>query len=322
MSETPALHTALVIKSTGSWYTLHDDLSGERIEARLPGRIRLQGRRSTNPLVVGDRVEYRPETNVSGEGGPATAVIEEILPRNNYIIRRASNLSHESHILAANLDQALLVATLGFPETNFEFIDRFLVTAEAYHIPAAVVLNKCDLYDTEELRERLDYFRGIYRGAGYEILETAASLGKGIGPLRERLQGRVTLLSGNSGVGKSTLIRAVDPALEPKVGAISDYHHKGRHTTTFSEMYPLQGGGWLIDSPGIKGFGLIDLEGAEVARYFPDLFALSKGCAYHNCTHTHEPGCAVKEALEQGTVSESRYISYLKLLEEDGGKYR
>lgn len=377
-NDTQDVREALVIKSTGSWYTLCDSLSGERVEARLSGRIRLQGRRSTNPIVVGDRVDYHLETagtqplpepgnhrgktarkrtksraaavqeaetaisaadptaesttELAAEPAAAadrpadsppgmTGVITRIHERHNYIIRRSSNLSRESHIIAANIDQAFLVATLAFPETSFEFIDRFLVTAEAYHIPAVVVLNKADLYDTPELREKRELFLETYALAGYEVMEVAAALDRGVGPLRERLQGRVSLLSGNSGVGKSTLIRAVDPSLQPRVGAISDYHRRGRHTTTFSEMYPLSGGGWLIDTPGIKGFGLIDLSGDEVGRYFPDLFRYAPRCGYYNCTHTHEPGCAVKAAVEQGEVSPSRYISYLKLLEEDE-KYR
>lgn len=282
-------------------------------------------------------------------------------PRRNYIIRRASNLSKESHIIAANIDQALLVVSLVRPATNSEFIDRFLVTAGAYHIPAAILLNKSDLYTTGELQQQRARFIETYTRAGYDVVELSASRGEvlrinpararrqetrteatsGLGgdadsgsgagtsvmsgmgtePLLERLRDRVTLLSGNSGVGKSTLIRAIDPSLEVRVGEVSDAHHKGRHTTTFSEMYPLAEGGWLIDTPGIKGFGLIDLDGAEIARYFPELFRLAPGCSYYNCTHTHEPGCAVKEALSRGEVSLSRYESYLKLLDDDE-KYR
>ena len=392
-NDTKQTREALVIKSTGSWYTLCDSLTSERLEARLSGRIRLQGRRSTNPVVVGDRVDYHLESTGSAATRPpapssgssrqrsrrrarpsdsgrtsvpylegrssgtavvvqderssspdacgesptawgssqddsctngvsvATGVITRIHDRRNYIIRRASNLSRESHIIAANIDQAFLVTTLVFPETSFEFIDRFLVTAEAYHIPTTLILNKIDLYDTPELRDRQALFLDTYRGAGYEVMEVAAAAALGVASLRERLCGRVSLLSGNSGVGKSTLIQAVDPTLHPRIGAISDYHHRGRHTTTFSEMYALQDGGWLIDTPGIKGFGLIDLSGEEVGRYFPDLFRWAPQCGYYNCTHTHEPGCAVKEAVERGEISSTRYISYLKLLEEDE-KYR
>ena len=368
--DTRQTREALVIKSTGSWYTLCDLQSSERLEARLSGRIRLQGRRSTNPVVVGDRVDYYlerlnplslagqdrsrgkkarrkgrqaenrlEETDVSDcqmtsadpavvcaedlatEAPKQTGVITQIHDRHNYIIRRSSNLSRESHIIAANIDQAFLVVTLVFPETSFEFIDRFLVTAEAYHVPTTLVLNKTDLYDTPELQARRAQFLDTYTGAGYSVLEVAAASGTGVSLLRERLEGRVSLLSGNSGVGKSTLIGVVDPTLHPRIGAISDYHHRGRHTTTFSEMYALTNGGWLIDTPGIKGFGLIDLSGEEVGRYFPDFFRWAPQCGYYNCTHTHEPDCAVKAAVERGEISSSRYISYLKLLEEDE-KYR
>ena len=359
-----------MIKSTGSWYTLCDLQTSERLEARLSGRIRLQGRRSTNPVVVGDRVDYyleslnpqlladrdrsrrkkarrkgRQEKNLPAETGVAgdlavssdsevvgaenlaaetpkqTGVITQIHDRRNYIIRRSSNLSRESHIIAANIDQAFLVVTLAFPETSFEFIDRFLVTAEAYHVPTTLVLNKIDLYDTPELQDKRAQFLDTYTGVGYSVLEVAAASDVGVSVLRERLEGRVSLLSGNSGVGKSTLIGAVDPTLHPRIGAISDYHHRGRHTTTFSEMYALMNGGWLIDTPGIKGFGLIDLSGDEVGRYFPDFFRWAPQCGYYNCTHTHEPDCAVKAAVERGEISASRYISYMKLLEEDE-KYR
>ena len=370
-NDTRQTREALVIKSTGSWYTLCDVLTSERLEARLSGRIRLQGRRSTNPVVVGDRVDYYLESPSSpgeevrdrsighkkrnkarngatrrrlsedsdlsprgsafatadeaeasvSETPTQTGVLTHIHDRRNYILRRSSNLSRESHIIAANIDQAFLVVTLVLPETSFEFIDRFLVTAEAYHVPTTLVLNKTDLYDTPELQAKRAQFLATYTGAGYSVLEVAAALGEGISALRERLVGEVSLLSGNSGVGKSTLIGAVDPTLHPRIGAISDYHHRGRHTTTFSEMYALAGGGWLIDTPGIKGFGLIDLSGDEVGRYFPDFFRWAPQCGYYNCTHTHEPDCAVKAAVERGEISPTRYISYLKLLEEDE-KYR
>lgn len=388
------IRTAVVVKATGSRYMLHDLASQATVEGRLRGRLRLSGSRSTSPVVVGDIVDYEPElpagietagdgtgrtapgTEGDGTGGRAaggagaagvpgksctSGTVVALHPRRNYIIRRASNLSKESHIIAANIDQALLVVSLVRPATNSEFIDRFLVTAGAYHIPAAILLNKSDLYTTGELQQQRARFIETYTRAGYDVVELSASRGEvlrinpararwqetrteatsGLGgdadsgsgagtsvmsgmgtePLLERLRDRVTLLSGNSGVGKSTLLRAIDPSLEVRVGEVSDAHHKGRHTTTFSEMYPLAEGGWLIDTPGIKGFGLIDLDGAEIARYFPELFRLAPGCSYYNCTHTHEPGCAVKEALSRGEVSLSRYESYLKLLDDDE-KYR
>lgn len=378
------IRTAVVVKATGSRYMLHDLASQATVEGRLRGRLRLSGSRSTSPVVVGDIVDYEPElpagTETAGDGTGSTApgtagneagsraaggagaagvpgksctsgTVVALHPRRNYIIRRASNLSKESHIIAANIDQALLVVSLVRPATNSEFIDRFLVTAGAYHIPAAILLNKSDLYTTGELQQERARFIETYTRAGYDVVELSASRGEvlrinpghpgdgrsgdptgsgaeasvmsgmGMEPLLERLRDRVTLLSGNSGVGKSTLIRAIDPSLEVRVGEVSDAHHKGRHTTTFSEMYPLAEGGWLIDTPGIKGFGLIDLDGAEIARYFPELFRLAPGCSYYNCTHTHEPGCAVKEALSRGEVSLSRYESYLKLLDDDE-KYR
>lgn len=306
--------TATVIKSTGSWYILSDEQSGERVESRLKGNIRLKGIRSTNPVVVGDRVDY--ETDAGG-----SSVISAVHERRNYIIRRSPNLSKESHIIAANIDQAFLVATLTHPKTSCEFIDRFLVTAEAYKIPAVIILNKADIYTTEELRAEREEFLETYAMAGYEVMETAATQNIGIDTLRTRLAGRTSLFSGNSGVGKSTLINAIDPSLEVRTGEVSKSHNKGQHTTTFSEMFPLSTGGYIIDTPGIKGFGLIDIDKEETARYFPDLFRVSKECGYYNCTHTHEPSCAVKKAVENGDIHQSRYISYLKLLEGDD-KYR
>lgn len=308
------MNRARVIKSTGSWYTLSDLGTGQTVESRLKGKIRLEGKRSTNPVVVGDIVLY--ETDETG-----SSVISSIEERKNYMIRRSPNLSKESHIIAANIDQAFLVATLVQPTTSCEFIDRFLVTAEAYKIPATIILNKSDLYDSPEMAEAVAEFKNIYDSAGYEVMETSTVTGAGIDELRRRLKAKISLISGNSGVGKSTLINTIDPALDLRTGSISQSHFKGMHTTTFSEMFPLAEGGYIIDTPGIKGFGLIDIEKDEAARYFPDLFKVSEGCAYYNCTHTHEPDCAVKAAVEDGTVHESRYISYLKLLEDDG-KYR
>lgn len=298
-----------VIRATGSWYDVRTD-GGEVVPCRIRGRLRLEGRRSTNPVVVGDRVVCRTD-----EGGDS--LIEEIRPRRNYVIRRASNLSKESHIIAANIDRALLVVTLREPETAPEFVDRFLVTCEAYKVPATLLLSKIDLQDAEAVAA----FRTVYEAAGYRVLETAAPQGEGLDAVRELLAGRTTLVAGNSGVGKSTLIRAIDPTLDIRTGAISESHRKGRHTTTFSAMYPLAGGGAVIDTPGIKGFGLIDIDDAELWHYFPEMMRVAPECRFYNCTHTHEPGCAVVEAVREGKIAYARYESYLKILDEDE-KYR
>ena len=300
--------TATVVRSTGSWYdVLHD---GETVRCRIRGRLRLKGVRSTNPVVVGDEVVCEAD-----EGGDY--VIADILPRRNYVIRRASNLSKESHIIAANVDQALLMASLRSPETPTEFVDRFLVTCEAYKVPVTILLSKIDLQDAEAVAE----FRAVYEGAGYRVLEVSARKGLGVEEVRELLTGCTTLVSGNSGVGKSTLIQAIDPSLDIRTGEISESHHKGRHTTTFSTMYPLAGGGAVIDTPGIKGFGLIDIDEAELWHYFPEMMRAAPGCRFYNCTHTHEPGCVVREAVARGEVARSRYESYLKIRDEDD-KYR
>lgn len=300
--------TATVVRATGSWYdVLHD---GETVRCRIRGRLRLKGVRSTNPVVVGDEVACEAD-----EGGDY--VIADILPRRNYVIRRASNLSKESHIIAANVDQALLMASLRSPETPTEFVDRFLVTCEAYKVPVTILLSKLDLQDAEAVAE----FRAVYEGAGYRVLEVSVREGRGVEEVRELLAGRTTLVSGNSGVGKSTLIQAIDPSLDIRTGEISDSHHKGRHTTTFSTMYPLAEGGAVIDTPGIKGFGLLDIDDAELWHYFPEMMRVAPGCRFYNCTHTHEPGCAVVEAVETGEIAWSRYESYLKILDDDE-KYR
>ena len=303
--------SATVVQSTGSWYRLRSD-SGEWIEARIRGRLRLRGSRSTSPVVVGDRVDYMFDAR--GE-----AVITDIRPRSNYIIRRSPNLSKESHIIAANIDQAFLVVSLFSPSTSYEFIDRFLVTCEAYKIPATILLNKIDLARTRP--QELEEFLETYCLAGYHVLTLSAAGGEGVERLRELLAGRTTLLSGNSGVGKSTLVAALEPEADVRTGEVSEYHHKGKHTTTFSQMYPLTGGGYLIDTPGIKGFGLIDIGADELARYFPDLMRFAPDCQYYNCTHVHEPGCAVQEAVQEGGIAFHRYESYLKMLDEDE-KYR
>lgn len=299
-----------VIESTGSWYKVESD--GERFDCRARGKLRLKGVRSTNPVVVGDKVEF--ELSEDGEG-----IITAIRPRTNYIIRKASNLSKESHIIAANVDCALVVVSLAAPETSAEFIDRFLVTAEAYHVPAVILLNKVDLL--KDFPEITDAFLDTYRAAGYRVICASVKTGEGMDEVRELVAGRTTLLSGNSGVGKSTLVKALVPDAEVKIGNISEAHLSGRHTTTFSHVYSLAGGGQLIDTPGIKGFGLIDISPDELWHYFPEMLRIGKGCKFYNCTHTHEPDCAVTAAVADGAISMSRYESYLKILDEDG-KYR
>ena len=300
----------LVLKSTGSWYEVLAD--GVRYQCRIRGKLRLKGVRSTNPVVVGDWVKFEADE----QGGYVISAIE---PRQNYIIRRASNLSKESHIIAANIDQALLVVTLFSPETALEFVDRFLVTCEAYKVPVTILLAKIDL--ARQHPEAVEEFYSIYEKAGYKIVEVSATEGEGVDEVRELLCGKTTLLSGNSGVGKSTLVAAVEQGLDIKTGEISQSHHKGKHTTTFSTMYPLADGGYIIDTPGIKGFGLIDIDEAELAHYFPEMMRYLPDCRFYNCSHTHEPGCAVVEAVKRGEIAYPRYESYLKIMDEDD-KYR
>lgn len=299
-----------VIRATGSWYEVMHD--GEVVRCRIRGRLRLRGVRSTNPVVVGD--EVRCAGDGSGEWN-----ITDIAPRRNYIIRRASNLSKESHIIAANIDRALLMATLSEPATPPEFIDRFLVTCQAYGVPATILLAKADTLGREPELEA--GFLDTYRRAGYEVVEVSSFDGRGIDRVKELMRGCTTLLSGNSGVGKSTLVGTVSPGLDIRTGAVSESHGKGRHTTTFSTMYPLEGGGYVIDTPGIKGFGLLDIDKDELWHYFPEMMERASGCRFYNCTHTHEPGCAVMRAVECGDMALSRYESYLKMLDDDE-KYR
>ena len=267
--------------------------------------------RSTNPVVVGDRVIVEPD-------GDNSAIVE-ILPRRNYVIRRASNLSKESHIIAANLDRALLLVTLHSPTTPREFVDRFLVTCEAYKVPVVIVIGKADTL-TEEWAAEAEEFTAIYEDAGYQVMRLSSNTGEGVDAIRAMLRDHTTLVAGNSGVGKSTLIGSIDPTLDIRTGEISDSHQQGKHTTTFSTMYPLEGG-YIIDTPGIKGFGLIDIDDKELCRYFPEMMRIAPNCRFYNCTHTHEPGCAVTEAVKEGLVAWSRYESYLKILDEDD-KYR
>ncbi|MDD6131416.1 MAG: ribosome small subunit-dependent GTPase A [Bacteroidales bacterium] len=304
----------LVIRNTGSWYVVKND-AGELFNCKIKGNFRIKGIRTTNPVAVGDEVEI----SVNADG---VAFITAISPRKNYIIRRASNLSKESHILASNLDQTFLIVSLVNPVTSLTFIDRFLATAEAYCVPAVLVINKCDTFD-DELVEFADAMKYLYNSIGYEVRMVSAATGAGIDSLREMLAGKTTLFAGNSGVGKSTLINCLIPGLNLRTGEISSTHHTGMHTTTFSEMHDLPGGGMIIDTPGVKGFGTIDFDVTEVAHYFPEIFRMSADCRYSNCTHTHEPGCAVLAAVENCDISKSRYASYLSIL-DDGkeDKYR
>lgn len=304
----------LVIKNTGSWYTVHTD-DGRDIESKIKGNFRLKEIRTTNPVAVGDRVEI----DINSEG---TAFITEIEERKNYIIRRASNLSKQSHIIAANVDQAMLIVTVNYPITTTIFIDRFLATAEAYRIPVKLVFNKIDRYQGED-RMTLDTLIDLYTGIGYPCSKLCARSEEGLDELKEDLKGKITVLSGHSGVGKSTIINKLVPGVNLRTGNISEYHNKGTHTTTFSEMIPLPDGGYLIDTPGIKGFGTIEMEGAEIAHYFPEIFKYTADCKFNNCTHRHEPGCAVLQAVDDHNISESRYKSYLNILEDkQESKYR
>ena len=297
----------LVTKNTGSWYIVRTE-NGDSIRCKIKGNFRLKGIRSTNPVSVGDLVdiELNPDQ---------TAFITRIHERKNYIIRRSSNLSKESHIIAANIDYALLIVTVNTPPTSTTFIDRFLATAEAYRIPVCIVINKSDTF-TEEDREYAEALRYLYTSIGYDCHCVSAITGEGFDFIDSFIANKITLLSGHSGVGKSTIIDRILPNAHVKIGAVSTSHHKGMHTTTFSEMYPLPQGGYIIDTPGIKGFGTIDFNPNEVAHFFPEIFEISQNCRFNNCTHRHEPGCAVLKALENHQISESRYTSYLSIIED------
>ena len=305
-----------VVKNTGSHYLVETD-DAAQIPCKIKGNFRIKGIRTTNPVAVGDTVEI-------GDPGPdGVAFITKIEPRRNYIIRRASNLSKEAHIIAANVDQAVLVVTLKHPTTSLTFIDRFLATGEAYSIPVVIVINKIDLLDYEDDIEYLDAVSYLYQSIGYEVVKLSAKTGEGIDTLKGLLKDKISLLSGNSGVGKSTIINDIIPGLDLRTAEISLAHDQGMHTTTFSQLFRLPEGGSIIDSPGVRGFGTVDFKASEVAHYFPELFEASRDCKFGNCTHTHEPGCAVRQAVEDHRIAQSRYASYLSILEDaDEGKYR
>lgn len=304
----------LVVRNTGSRYAVLRDGTESVVMCAAKGNFRIKGLRTTNPVAVGDRVEVTMPAGEAEDSG--NAFITKVFPRRNYIIRRASNLSKEAHILASNLDSAMLVVTLAQPTTSTTFIDRFLATAQAYGIEAVIVVNKIDLLEADDDRELLRAFKGLYELIGYKVIEVSAATGQGIDQLEECLKDKVTLLSGNSGVGKSSIINRLIPGLNLKTGRISDVHNTGMHTTTFSEMFRLPFGGWLIDTPGVKGFGTIEMDKREIDHFFPEIFEISHSCRYGDCSHTNEPGCAVREALDECRIAQSRYASYLSILEE------
>ncbi len=296
-----------IVRSTGSWNSVRLS-DGSVVDCKLRGQFRNKGLRSTNPVAVGDQVSLILENDGSG-------LITEIQERKNYIIRKSVNLSKEIHVIAANLDQAIIVATVAQPRTSFGFIDRFLSVAEAYGIPAIIVLNKNDLFTSDEMMDLNKEYRAIYEKAGYPVFDVSSTNGRGIQNVTEVLREKVTLVFGHSGVGKSTFLNAIQPELELRTGEISDVHSKGKHTTTFAEMFELNAGEFVIDTPGVKEFGLVNMSKEEISHFFPDIFSVSKNCKFSNCLHHNEPGCKVKTAVENGIISESRYTSYISILE-------
>ncbi|MGQ1889379.1 ribosome small subunit-dependent GTPase A [Thermophagus sp. OGC60D27] len=304
----------LVIKSTGSWYLVQPD-DGEPVSCKIKGRFRLDDLKSTNPVAVGDRVKYSLDPQMQ------VGVIKEILERRNFIVRRASNLSRQTQILAANIDQAILVATINYPVTTPVFIDRFLATTEAYDIPTTIIFNKLDRYDHYHKDQLMETIK-IYKNIGYNVLTTSAKQDRDFDAVKKLLKDKISLLAGHSGVGKSTLVNRVEPSLNLKTAKISEAHKTGRHTTTFTEMHPLGFGGYIIDTPGIRGFGLFNIEKEELAHFFREIFKYTSQCRYYNCTHLHEPGCAVKDAVEKGEIASTRYNSYVSIFLNRDEKFR
>ncbi|WP_297085955.1 ribosome small subunit-dependent GTPase A [uncultured Draconibacterium sp.] len=305
----------LVIKSTGSWYTVEDE-KGNTYECKIKGKFRIKGIKNTNPVTVGDRVEFKLQNVSANENDAQIGLITKIHERKNYIIRRSINLSKQAHIIAANIDQAILVVTMQYPVTTTTFIDRYLASAEAYRIPVLIVFNKTDRYNEDETEE-MDLLMQIYGNIGYRCLKTSATSGAGIDEFKAALKGKTNVINGHSGVGKSTLINLIQPGLNLKTKEISDSHKTGKHTTTYSELFKLNFGGYIIDTPGIKAFGVLEMEPWEISHYFIEIFKISELCQYNNCSHTHEPGCAVKKAVEEYRIAPSRFRSYLGLLEPD-----
>ncbi len=305
-----------VYKSTGSWYQVKSE-AGTFYDCRIKGKFRIKGIKSTNPVAVGDRVEFDIEDKEGAEQG----VIKKIEKRENYIIRKSVNLSKQTHIIASNIDQVFLLVTLNNPPTLTTFIDRFLVTAEAYHVKAVLLFNKVDSYNEDELVE-VKYLAAMYRNAGYECIGISATTGKNVDKVKEMMLGKTSMFAGHSGTGKSTLINAIEPGLNLKTSQISEQHKQGQHTTTFAEMFDLTFDARIIDTPGIKGFGVVEIEREELGDYFPEFFELKQDCKFHNCLHLEEPKCAVKDALEEGEIAWSRYKSYLQILEGEEDNYR
>lgn len=306
------IEEGVVFKSTGSWYMVKTS-SGAIVPCKIKGKLRIEGFKSTNPVAVGDKVLIDNIENAS--------VITELLDRKNYIIRKSINLSKQTHIIAANLDQAFIMVTLVLPETSMEFVDRFLAVSEAYNVPATIILNKYDLY-TSEFDAMIRFWKDVYSSANYTIVDVSVKTGLNMEMVKEKLTGKVTLVAGNSGVGKSSFIQSFIPESQIRIGNISEYHLSGKHTTTFAEMYDLPFGGSIIDTPGIKGFGLYDTDKSEVSHYFPEIFNASSECQFYNCLHINEPNCAVLKKVEEEAIHWSRYKSYLSILEDTKSKYR